>query len=258
VMDSTIPSSQSYSLAQSTGAIFALIDSGVFRSTDNGMSWNLITIEPGGSYGQTIASDGSTVIVASYSGGLYRSTDDGLSWNFVSSQLDSLATVSLFLSDSIYIACAVSYVPGENSGVFVSMDSGQTWTKEEDGLQGRIFSSIVQLGNTIYGGTQWGGVYRAVISSGVSSTDNNNSGAKIFPNPSTGATELDYTISNYSFVQITIYNVLGNQVRLVSSGYLNAGPQSISLGTESLPSGNYVCRVRVGDQVNYINLAITR
>jgi hypothetical protein len=45
---------------------------------------------------------------------------------------------------------------------------------------------------------------------------------------------------------------------MVFDGYLNVGPQSISLGTETLPSGNYVCRVRVGDRVSYINLAITK
>jgi hypothetical protein len=59
-------------------------------------------------------------------------------------------------------------------------------------------------------------------------------------------------------VQVAIYDVLGNQVRMVSSGYEEEGQQTISLGTETLPSGNYVCRVRVGDRVSYINLAITK
>jgi len=81
---------------------------------------------------------------------------------------------------------------------------------------------------------------------------------EIHPNPSTGATELDYTVADRSFVQVAIYDVLGKQVRLVSSGYEESGSQSISLGTEALPSGNYVCRVRVGDRVSYINLAITK
>ena len=82
---------------------------------------------------------------------------------------------------------------------------------------------------------------------------------EVFPNPTNGGMTLTYTLSSErSLTQIAIYDVLGNQVRFVSSEYEEAGQQSISLGTESLPSGNYVCRVRVGDQVNYINLAITK
>ena len=81
---------------------------------------------------------------------------------------------------------------------------------------------------------------------------------EVFPNPTNGGMTLTFTLPERSLTQIAIYDVLGNQVRLVSEDYLNAGPQSISLGTETLPSGNYVCRVRVGNQVNYINLAITR
>jgi hypothetical protein len=81
---------------------------------------------------------------------------------------------------------------------------------------------------------------------------------EVFPNPSNGGMTLTFTTIAESLTQVSIYDMLGNQVRMVFDGYTNAGPQSISLGTESLHSGNYVCRVRVGDQVNYINLAITK
>ena len=93
---------------------------------------------------------------------------------------------------------------------------------------------------------------------GVSAPERDEFEANIHPNPSTGAMELDYTLTNFALVQVSIYNVLGVQVLQVFSGYEPVGTQSISLGTESLPSGNYVCRVRVGDQVNYINLSITK
>jgi hypothetical protein len=81
---------------------------------------------------------------------------------------------------------------------------------------------------------------------------------EVFPNPTNSGMTLTFTTIAESLTQISIYDILGNQVRMVFEGYLNAGAQSIPLGTESLRSGNYVCRVRVGDQVNYINLAITK
>jgi hypothetical protein len=81
---------------------------------------------------------------------------------------------------------------------------------------------------------------------------------EIFPNPTTGACQLQYVVADGGLVQIAIYDALGKELRSVFSGYGQSGQQSISLGTESLPSGSYVCRVRVGDRVSYINLAITK
>ncbi len=72
------------------------------------------------------------------------------------------------------------------------------------------------------------------------------------------AWQLQYVVIGHAFVQVAIYDFLGKEVKNVLSDYSNEGPQSISLGTESLPSGNYVCRVRVGDRVSYFNLAITK
>ncbi len=80
---------------------------------------------------------------------------------------------------------------------------------------------------------------------------------EVYPNPSTGGMTLTFGVEERSFTQIDIYDILGNALKEVFIGYTETN-QSISLGTETLPSGNYVCRVRVGDQVSYINLAITK
>jgi Secretion system C-terminal sorting domain len=93
---------------------------------------------------------------------------------------------------------------------------------------------------------------------GVQEVETEPPSPEIFPNPTTGACQLQYVVLDRSFVQVAIYDMLGKEVKAVMSDYSDAGTQSISLGTETLPSGNYVCRVRVGDRVNYINLAITK
>ena len=82
--------------------------------------------------------------------------------------------------------------------------------------------------------------------------------AEIYPNPTTGECQLQYEVSGQEFVQVAVYNQLGTLMRMVSSDYEETGERTISLGTESLPSGNYVCRVRVGENVSYINLVIKK
>ena len=77
-------------------------------------------------------------------------------------------------------------------------------------------------------------------------------------NPANGGMTLTFDVESRSFVQIGIYDMLGKEINIVSSGYDEEGAHTISLGTESLPSGNYVCRVRVGDRVSCINLAVVK
>lgn len=69
---------------------------------------------------------------------------------------------------------------------------------------------------------------------------------------------LTYNVHEYCFVQVVLYDMLGNSVRNVYSGYSNQGLKSLSLGTEALPNGHYVCRVRVGENVAYINIVVSR
>ena len=253
-IDSGLPSQTFRALASSTGAIFALGDN-AYRSIDNGDSW--MQIDSVG-YAESIATDGSNVVIHCPEGFL-QSTNDGESWELISSQLDSLDIVSLVITNSIYVAYAQNNVPSQDFGVFISLDQGKTWTKTEDGLDGHILNPMIQVGNYIYGGTQWGGVFRTTTPSIVESTNNDlELNPQLYPNPSTGACTLVYQVDGESFIQVAIYDVAGNQVRVVSSEYEGEGQHTISLGTESLPSGNYVCQVRVGDRVCYINLVITK
>jgi hypothetical protein len=81
---------------------------------------------------------------------------------------------------------------------------------------------------------------------------------EVFPNPTTGTSQIQYEVPERAFVQIAIYDLRGNVVRLVSSNYEEAGSHLLSLGTEALTSGNYVCRIRVAEYVWYLNLAIVK
>jgi hypothetical protein len=80
----------------------------------------------------------------------------------------------------------------------------------------------------------------------------------VHPNPSNGETELDYTLASRQLVQVSIYDEMGREVREVYSGFEDAGTRTLSLGTEALPSGHYICRVTVGDRAAYVDLVIQK
>src|SRR5581483_2317822 len=81
---------------------------------------------------------------------------------------------------------------------------------------------------------------------------------EVYPNPTSGGMTLTFTVSERNIVRVSIYDMLGNPIREIVNDIFEPSSQSISLGTESLPTGNYVCRVRVGDRVSYLNVEVRK
>jgi hypothetical protein len=72
-----------------------------------------------------------------------------------------------------------------------------------------------------------------------------------FPNPFNPTTSIAYALPRSSFVRITIFNVLGQEVRRLVSGYFDGGTRVAVWdgrddGGENVPSGVYFYRMEVG------------
>ncbi len=71
----------------------------------------------------------------------------------------------------------------------------------------------------------------------------------VHPNPSTGASQVFYTLDKDCRVQISIYDLLGKEIINVYSGEQAEGDHSISLHTQYLASGTYTCKVIAGNNI---------
>ncbi len=80
----------------------------------------------------------------------------------------------------------------------------------------------------------------------------------IFPDPSVSVSTLKYDIVKPAHIQIAIYDVLGKQMQLVYSGYVSEGSHTISLATELLSTGTYICRLSSGSDVKSLRFTITK
>jgi hypothetical protein len=80
-------------------------------------------------------------------------------------------------------------------------------------------------------------------------TVNSNSSAKEvklnnnYPNPFNPVTKINYEIKTNSFVKITVYNILGKEVKTLVNSFQNAGMHSTEFNASSLASGIYICRL---------------
>ncbi|MEI6091462.1 MAG: T9SS type A sorting domain-containing protein [bacterium] len=63
----------------------------------------------------------------------------------------------------------------------------------------------------------------------------------IYPNPASDHIEITMSINKYDFYTIDIYDVLGNKMNNVFTGYQSAGLKAIVYNTEKLNTGTYFC-----------------
>lgn len=106
-----------------SGAVLAATQTGVHRSTNQGISWipRNSGIETVGMGHVAVASDG-TLFAGSYSTGVFRSTDAGASWAPANLGLTDLVVQALVTTPSSEIFVAT------NDGLFISLDNGNSWT----------------------------------------------------------------------------------------------------------------------------------
>ncbi|HET9228460.1 MAG TPA: hypothetical protein VFR31_17420, partial [Thermoanaerobaculia bacterium] len=79
---------------------------------------------------------------------IYRSTDQGRSWSRSGSGLPSSRINALTLAGSTVVA-------GTESGIFLSLDSGKTWSGSAASLGAVV--SFASLDGTLYAGTKQSG-----------------------------------------------------------------------------------------------------
>ena len=69
--------------------------------------------------------------------------------------------------------------------------------------------------------------------------ETNNSEFLIFPNPLSNSGAIKYNLKEPGAVEIKFYDLLGNHLLTLSSGYKDAGFGSIDFSVETMPIGVY-------------------
>lgn len=70
-----------------------------------------------------------------------------------------------------------------------------------------------------------------------------------YPNPFNSVTDIVYQLSQRSYVNLKIYNVLGQQVSTLVDAYQNAGRHRASFDAAYLATGIYFYRLSIGDDI---------
>jgi beta-glucosidase len=122
--------------------------------------------------------------------------------------------------------------------------------------------AIVQMRPPIYAGEQTigikinkGGFRLNWLSITVNPTSVNNQNLvpltnileQNFPNPFNLSTEINYSVKNDGIVRLNVFNLLGQEVKVLKNEHQPAGSYSIRFDASGLASGVYFCKLQTGN-----------
>ena len=79
-----------------------------------------------------------------------------------------------------------------------------------------------------------------------------------YPNPFNPTTTIEFTLPYPQDVQLTVYNILGQQITMLTQGPHPAGVHQVLFNGADLSSGVYVYRLTAGDQVETRKMVLVR
>ena len=132
---------------------------GLYRSTDNSLTWTRIQLPGPGTVVWNLSVGSSMELLAAvFYGGVYQSTDSGSTWSRLWQGLDDRV-------QSVARTPLGFLLAGTNSGLFTSSDNGATWQHDTNTVPSAYIHSIVlssndyifiACGNTVYRSTDLG------------------------------------------------------------------------------------------------------
>jgi hypothetical protein len=94
-------------------------------------------------------------------------------------------------------------------------------------------------------------IVEPVNETGIFGTRNNVLNLNIYPNPSRGKQEIEFTLPKSGAVEVMLCDMAGRQIKNIYNGNLSAGRRKIISETSDLLPGAYFYRISTGVLVQY-------
>jgi photosystem II stability/assembly factor-like uncharacterized protein len=244
-------------------------DSHVWVSSDNGTTWDEISDGLPIRWVTRVAVDPTNedIVYVTFNGlkwrdpqpHVFRSTNKGTTWSDISSNLPD-APVNAFAVDPIEPS---RLYLGNDVGMYVSFNSGQSWWVLGEGLPILPIGDIEIHPTTreLVAGTYGRSMYKINLNSvptNVESSESIVSGFYLeqnYPNPFNPSTIIKYTIPNVianevkqsQQVLLKVFDILGNELTTLVNEEKPAGTYEVEFHSKGLTSGVYFYKLQVAD-----------
>jgi hypothetical protein len=276
----------------SSGYVVAATTNGVFTSTNNGELWEQAT---GIATEDTIVKLIFDYPLSTENSGpdtrvLAGSDDGNLVEAFAQQRYLTFTLLAIFdygedagcwigvLKSENRKVHGIAHFPRNNQGggYSESTDNGQTWNHENTGLPSNpktsaLTGSVVetrkatQINEYVGLFENMNGGARVFKRETVVSVDRINDLTPVnyqlkqnFPNPFNPTTNIEYSIPEASFVQLRVYDILGNEVTVLINEEQSAGTYRADFSGGGLASGLYIAQLTTGNFVQTIKMSLLK
>lgn len=155
-------------VSDSRGRVFVEVNGGLFRSTDNGSSWTLVS-PPTISFSWVLAIDANNnLYAAAYAGGQHgvvRSTDGGSNWTMGGTDFSKYGEIRSLAIDSQGRIFVITVNQGEltptDSYIFRSLDNGGSYMQIAYYRENPVWSIMIAPNNHVFANHGSSGVFRS-------------------------------------------------------------------------------------------------
>ena len=221
---------------------------GVYRSTNNGTSWTVASTGLTSNFVHAFTLSGTNLFAGTYGSSVFLSTDNGGSWIWEGTGLTNSNIRALACSDTNLFAGT------DGGGIFHSTNNGTSWTAFNNGLTNFVVNALLVFGTNLFAGTNEGVWRRPLLDiTGIEDQSNEIPSQFIlsqnYPNPFNPSTTIQFQIPNSSFVNLKIYDILGNEVAALLNEEKPAGIYEVEFNASGLASGIYFYKLQAGNFV---------
>jgi photosystem II stability/assembly factor-like uncharacterized protein len=234
----------------------------LYKSTNRGLTWDTTrnVVNTGGSY-CAFKDTLNGLLCGSLAQVVKRTTDGGTTWDSTETKPQGMST--LFMSyipgtNATYMICATP-PHGPSPGSAYTLDNGETWTVVDfvNHQRAAFVSPSV--------GWSWGGANVIYKWTGIPlPVENTNEVVQDFhleqnyPNPFNPSTTINFQVPNASFVNLKVYDVLGDEVAALVKEEKPSGNYEINFNASQLSSGIYFYKLQAGSFVETKKMILLR
>lgn len=139
----------------------------------------------------------------------------------------------------------IAYIPGANP------DSAYIWMGMTDTTGVPVVGSYAYVDELAFGPP-------SDVQEISSEIPDNFNLSQNYPNPFNPSTKIEYSIPEVSFVQLKVYDILGNEVATLVNEEQTAGTYRADFTANNLASGFYVAQLKAGDFFKTIKMSLMK
>jgi photosystem II stability/assembly factor-like uncharacterized protein len=179
--------------------------------------------------------------------GVIIKTIDGINWNYQTNADTSNRT----LNDVFFLNASEGWAVGYSGVILHTTNGGFLWSVEGAVMTTNILRAVQFTSSTngyILGNNKTlfkYGLLTDVEEQPTQPTEFNLE--QNYPNPFNPSTSIQYAISSRQFVQLKVYDVLGNEFATLVDEEKSAGRYSTEFSGSNLSSGIYLYKIKAGD-----------